>query len=98
MCPMIMYNELKCLMRLLMRDIKFSVLRQLVVRYFLIPACYIFVILIMCRKVTMSSSMTFVNDKILLCVNNDHQYYKLKQSVYNKTNFIKIEKMTYMTV
>ncbi len=81
-----------------MRDIKFSVLRQLVVRYFLIPACYVFVILIMCRKVTRSSSMTFVNDKILLCVNNDYQYYKPKQSISNKTNFIKIEKMRYMTV
>ncbi len=81
-----------------MRNSIFSVLRQLVVRYFLLPTCYIFVILIMCRKVTISSSMTFIGNNTFLCMNNGYHYYKMKQSISNDTNFIKIEKTAYMTV
>ena len=98
MCLMIGYNDLKCLMRLLRRDILFSVLRQLAVRYFLVPICYIFVILIMCRKVTISSSITFIDDNAFSCMHSDYQYYKLKQSISDNINFMKIEKMIYMTV
>ncbi len=79
-----------------MRNSMFSVLRQLVVRYFLLPTCYIFVILIMCRKVTRLSSMTFIDNNTFLCMSSSYEYNTRKQSISDRTNFFKIEKMTNM--